>query len=204
MGLHSGSVAITRYKIDGDPIENPLNLVRNGLATHIIKEIDDEARLYSAGWTSLTDPFKPFFDDSSFSIGAYFVFALRIEKKTIPARIVRKYYLQELDRRLTESNREHFSRNEKKLIKENVIQNLSVRIPATPSVYELLWNTENGLLTFLSNQKAANEELETLFAKSFNLRLIRLFPYTMAEFNTNLTHDQRDALSTLTVTTFDH
>ncbi len=203
MGLLSGTLAVTRYKIEADDGQIPLSNILRGLDLHKITEIDDEARLYTAGWTSLTTPFKPDFSDSSFVVGTYYVFALRIEKKTIPARIIYKHYQQELARRLQESGREHFSRNEKNLIKEAVIQKLSLRIPATPSVYELFWNTETNIVTFLSNQKVANEELETLFAKSFNLRLIRLFPYTMAEFHPTLTHAQRDELAALGVNTFD-
>ena len=39
---------------------------------------------------------------------------------------------------------------------------------------------------FFSNLKAANEELETLFSESFNLSLIRMFPYTAAEMDADL------------------
>ncbi|MEJ2167882.1 MAG: exonuclease, partial [Desulfobacterales bacterium] len=79
---------------------------------------------------------------------------------------------------------------------------LNLRMPATPKVYDLVWNHENSVAWFFSNLKAANEELETLFSKSFNLSLIRLFPYTAAELSAELTDTQRDELQKLSPTHF--
>jgi hypothetical protein len=77
-----------------------------------------------------------------------------------------------------------------------------VRIPATPNIYDLVWNYEDSVVWFFSNLKAANEELETLFAKSFNLSLIRLFPYTAAELSSDLSDSQRDKLQKISPTQF--
>jgi hypothetical protein len=83
-----------------------------------------------------------------------------------------------------------------------VIHTLSLRIPATPNVYDLIWNYEDASVYFFSNLKEANEELETLFAKSFKLTLIRLFPFTMADLNAGLNDADRDILSKLSPTRF--
>lgn len=48
-----------------------------------------------------------------------------------------------------------------------------------------------------STQKSANEELETLFTKSFGLNLIRLFPYTLAELGAGLSESEQEALAGL-------
>jgi len=55
-------------------------------------------------------------------------------------------------------------------------------------------------LYFFSTLKSANEELETLFLKTFNLSLIRLFPYTMAELQMKLTNRQKDLLLNISPT----
>ena len=82
------------------------------------------------------------------------------------------------------------------------MQALSLRIPATPNIYDLIWNYEDASVFFFSNLKEANEELETLFTKSFQVTLIRLFPFTLADFNVGLADPERDVLSTLTQTRF--
>ncbi|MGD9877543.1 recombination-associated protein RdgC [Desulfococcus sp.] len=202
MGILSSTVSITRYRVDGK-IEAPvLENITRGLAGNAITEIDDEASEKSVGWTALENPFRPDFSGSSFVIGAYLVFSLRIDKKTIPAKIVKKHYQIALARRMTDTGRDHLTKSEKQEIKEGVVQGLSMRIPATPNVFDVLWNIEGQSLWFYSTQKAANEELETLFAKSFKCNLIRLFPYTVAELTAGLSDVERDALATLTPTRF--
>lgn len=202
MGLLSSTVSITRYRVEGE-IEKPvLETIANGLKRNTITEIDNDNVEKAAGWTSLENPFNPDFEGSSFVIGAHLVFSLRIDKKSIPQKVVKKHFTVEVAKKLAESGRDHLSKNEKQLIKESIIEKLSRQIPATPNIYDLVWNQEESLLCFFSNQKAANEELETLFSKSFKLSLVRLFPYTMADLMSGLSGEDRDVLSKLSPTTF--
>ena len=94
------------------------------------------------------------------------------------------------------------SKTEKKVIKDHVVNTLCLRIPATPNIYDLVWNYEAGILWFFTSLKAANEELETLFSKSFKLSLIRMFPYTSAILTCDLKDAQKDMLAKLSPTTF--
>jgi len=200
MGLSSASVSVTRYKVEGR-LENPvLEAIADGLRKNTLTEIDHDVSEKTAGWTSCENPFKPDFEGSSFAVGEYLIFSLRIDKKQIPSKVVKKLYTRETEKRLAETGRERLSRNEKQAIKEQIIHDLSLRVPATPSVYDLVWHYENASLWFFSNQKAANEELETLFAKSFGLSLIRLFPYTVADLVSGLSDADRDVLSALSPT----
>ena len=197
MGLLSSTVSLTRYRVDGK-VENPLmeNIAR-GLREKTLSDIDSEPLDKAVGWTSFGSPFHPDFEGNSFVIGTQFLFSLRIDKKSIPAKVVKKHLDMEIARRLKETGREHLSRNEKQAAKEHVLNVLSLRIPATPSIYDLLWSYEESVLWFFSTQKSANEELETLFTKSFGLTLIRLFPYTIAELSAGLSEKEREALSGL-------
>jgi hypothetical protein len=103
---------------------------------------------------------------------------------------------------LAENGRDFISTSEKKLIKETVIHNLCLRMPATPNIYDLIWNYENGKLWFFSNLKSANEDLEDLFSQSFKLSLIRLFPYTSADVTAGLSDTERDILNKLSPAKF--
>ena len=197
MGLLSSSVSITRYQVRGD-IEKPvLDFITRGLKKHAITEIDDDAVEKSVGWTSFEKPYAPDFSDRTFVIGTYLIFSLRIDKKNIPSKLVAKQYTMESNRRLARTGRRIISGNEKKMIQEQVLHALSLKIPATPNVYDLVWNLENRTLWYYTNLKAANEELESLFAASFNLSLIRMFPYTSAEFTAGLSNSQKDRLHQL-------
>jgi DNA recombination-dependent growth factor C len=202
MGIMSSNVSLTRYQVDGKLAESVIETVAAGLKQNTIIEIDDEDTEKSVGWTSFDAPYRPNFEGSSFVVGPLFVFSLRIDKKNVSTKIINKRYSIEMARKLAESGREYLSREEKKLIKDAVVHALLARIPATPAVYDVLWNYEDGQLWFFSNQKAANEALETLFSKSFRLTLIRLFPYTAATLTAGLSDAQRDALSGLSPTRF--
>ena len=202
MGIFSSSVSITQYHVEGKLQEPILETVANGLKKQAVEEIDNESSDKAIGWACFDDPFITDFNQSPFLIGTHLVFSMRIDKKSIPAKVVQKHYSLEMKKRLKNSGREFLSKTEKKEIKDHVLHILNLRIPATPNIYDLIWNYESNTLWFLSNLKGANEELETLFTRSFKLKLIRLFPYTMAALTSPLSDMEKDAVSQLTPTRF--
>ena len=202
MGILSSAVSITRYKVEGKLKEPVLETILNGLEQNSVSEIDDDVAERAVGWTSFESPYNPDFRGSSFDYGSYLSFSLRIDKKTIPPKVLKKYRDIESARRLAESGRTYLSKDEKQSIKENVTTLFHRKLPATPHVYDVLWNLNGSRLLFFSNLKVANEELETLFFKSFRLTLIRLFPYTIADLTVDLSPDERDRLLNLTPTSF--
>ncbi len=202
MGLLSSSVSITQYKVEGK-LPAPINeSVLEGLKKNLIADIDNESEEVISGWTSFENPYKPEFKLSEVSIGTQLVFSLRIDKKSIPSKILKKHYFTEMAKRLAETGREYLSKNEKSEIREHVKTVLSLRIPATPNIYDIIWNYEEGKLWFFSNLKSANEEIETLFSKSFKLTLIRIFPFTMAGLLADLSEPEKDRLAKLSPTVF--
>ena len=201
MGLLSPSVSITQYRVEGR-LPSPVNeQVAAALQKNTIDEIDNDASEQTIGWTAFDDPYNPDFEGARFVIDTAWVFALRIDKKSIPAKVLNKHYKMEVAKRLADSGRDYLSKTEKKQLKEHVVTVLSTRIPATPNVYDVLWHYEEGRLWFFSNLKAANETLETLFTRSFKLHLVRLFPYT-AGLNAGLDGPDRDSLDQLKPTLF--
>ncbi|MFO7715375.1 recombination-associated protein RdgC [Desulfosarcina sp.] len=202
MGILSSSVSITQYHVEGKIQDPVLKSVAQGLKKQSVEEIDNASSDKAVGWTCFNDPFNIDFDKGLFLIGPHFVFSLRIDKKSIPAKVVQKHYSLEMNKRLKTSGREFLSKTEKKEIKDHIIHLLNLRIPATPNIYDLIWNYESNTLWFFSNLKSANEELETLFTRTFKLKLIRLFPYTMANLTSPLSDKQKTALALLTPTRF--
>jgi recombination associated protein RdgC len=202
MGLLSSSVSITQYNVEGQ-LPLPVNeAVLAGLQKNSIVDIDNESDEIVSGWAAFENPYRSEFDLAGVSIDTQFIFSLRIDKKSIPSKILKKHYFLEMARRLAETGREYLSKNEKSEIREQVKTTLSLRIPATPNIYDIIWNYEAGKLWFFSNLKSANEELETLFSKTFKLTLIRIFPYTMANLLSDLAEPEKDRLAKLAPTAF--
>ena len=202
MGLLSASNSITRYLVNGHLKKPVLQTVATGLNKNVISEIDDHASDKSVGWTSFEKPYQPDFRGSTYVFGSYLVFALRIDKKSIPSRVVKKHFMMESARRLADSGKQYLSRNEKQTIKDHVVDQLNLKVPATPNVYEVIWHYEDSVLWFFSNLKAPNEELETLFLRSFDLSLVRVIPYTAAHLDPDLTDTEKDLLLKLSPTKF--
>lgn len=202
MSISSSKVSITQYNVQGKLNYQVIDTIADGLTKHTIADIDQQVLERAVGWTSFDKPFQPDFSGSSFVYGNYFVFSLRIDKKNIAAKVLKKHYTIEAARRMSESGRDYLSKTEKKLVKDHVQNALCLRIPATPNIYDVVWNFEESSLWFFSNLKVANEELETLFSKSFRLSLIRIFPYTAADIYSNLKDSQRDELLNISPTQF--
>lgn len=202
MGILSASVSITRYKVEGTINTPVMETVLTGLKKNTIPEIDQEVLETAAGWTSTHQPFFPDFEGSSFVVGSYFIFSLRIDTKRVPSKTIQKYVAIETKKKLVDSGREYLSREEKRMIKDHVTNMLYRRAAAVPGIYDLIWNYEAGSAWFFSNLKSANETVETLFSKSFNLTLMRMFPYTSAFYDADLSDSRRDAMAAATPTSF--
>lgn len=202
MSLLSNSVSITRYQVQGQ-LESPvLETAADGLTKNAISEIDDPSSEKAVGWTSIEKPYQPDFGGSAFVYGNYLIFSLRIDRKTVPPKLVKKHMVIESNRWLTESGRPYLSRSEKERIRDQVMDRLYARVPATPNIYDIVWNYEDTRLWFFSNLKGSNEELETLFLRSFGLTLIRMIPYTAAHYASDLKDTEKDFLLELTRTHF--
>lgn len=197
MSFLSSNVSITNYIVNGQLEEPVAETIFERLSSHVIEDIDGEATDKSVGWTSYDNPFEPDFKGSQFIIGSHFVFSLRIDKKQISPRVILKHYQKELAKKLKETGRDYLNKGEKKAVKDYVITMLYQRIPASPYIYDMVWNYEKSRISFFSNQKTANDEFETLFIKSFNLELIRIFPYTSAFFLQNISDSEKDILNSL-------
>ncbi|MGD9973334.1 MAG: exonuclease [Desulfatirhabdiaceae bacterium] len=197
MSFLSSNVSITNYIVNGQLEEPVAETIFERLSSHVIEDIDGEATEKSVGWTSYDNPFEPDFKGSQFIIGSHFVFSLRIDKKQISPRVILKHYQKELAKKLKETGRDYLNKGEKKAVKDYVITMLYQRIPASPYVYDMVWNYEKSRISFFSNQKTANDEFETLFIKSFNLELIRIFPYTSAFFLQDISDSEKDILNSL-------
>ena len=201
-GILKGTASIVRYKVNGEIENNIIQFVTDKLKENVILDIDEGAQEKSVGWTSTNAPHAPFFEDSSFLIGQYFVFSLRIDKKKIPAKVLKKHVTIESDRRLKFAGKEFISKSERQQIRESVSEMLLLKMHSTPNEYDLMWDYEEKELMFFTTNKSANEELESIFNKSFGFTLIKLFPYTNADLTMDLNVDQRAKLTQLTPQNF--
>lgn len=195
-------MAITRYRVDGRLEGAATETVRRGLKKNVITEIDNEAEDTSIGWTSFESPYFPSFEGSSFLFGSLFIFSLRIDRKSVSSKLIKKHLSIATADRLVKTKKRFLSKDEKTALKEKVMKDLLLRVPSTPSVYDIVWDYENSSLLFFTNLRAANEKIEDLFRRSFTLGLIRIFPFSAADSLAGLSDSDRDILIGLSSTQF--
>ncbi|MCK7512208.1 MAG: hypothetical protein MZV70_54620 [Desulfobacterales bacterium] len=120
-----------------------------GLKKNAIRDIDKDSDLKNqlVGHLSIS-PFSPNFEGSSFLFGNLFVFSLRIDRKSIPAKLLKKFLTLETSKRLEKTKRSFLSKDEKKALKDKVIADLAMRVPSTPNIYDLIWNYEKSRRLF--------------------------------------------------------
>ena len=114
MGLLSSRISITRYKVSGRLDGSVHGIVYKALKRHAIPEIENDGSEAMVGWTSFEYPYTPNFEEYSFVFGAHMVFALRIDKKSIPPKLIQKHYSLEVAKHLADTGRQFLSGNDKK------------------------------------------------------------------------------------------
>lgn len=180
MGILSSAQTITRYKVEGKIDGSILETVRGGLIKNAMPEIQDEHEEVMVGWVPFEKPYNPNFEAYPFQYGTDFVFSLRIDKKSVPAKVLAREHALAIEAKKKDTGRDFLSKNEKRELRDVVFQLLLSKAPFVPTIHEVCWSYEDQSLMLFSSAKAAIEIFETMFLKSFDLKPIRLFPYTMA------------------------
>ncbi len=202
MQLLSSTLSVTRFKVEGRLADPVVETLRKGLSEFAIREIDSKPVEKSFGFTRADLPFTPDFSGDEILFGTNFVFSLRIDKKRIPAKVVKKEQMAMEAEKMARTGRQRLSTAEKKEIKELVVQRLLTRVPAVPNVYDIVWDYENETVWFFSGLKEASEVLESLFSKAFGLTIIKLFPFTWVWFSGSLSHREKDLVKQAVPTLF--
>ena len=202
MGLISSTHSLSRYHVEGTFDGGTMEAVREGLIKNAIPVIESQYDEITAGWVPIESPYTPDFEKFSFIFGTYFLFSMRVDKKSIPLKLIQKHMAIEIEKKKQETGRDFLSKNEKTEIKEMVVDVLMQKMPSIPSVYDVLWDYEGKELFLFTTQKAANELFETLFFKSFNHKAIRIFPYTIVEKLGSFSADRKDRILALSPVKF--
>lgn len=199
MSILKPTKSITRFDVSGLPDIDGQDIsetILHMLNAYSIKEMEIGEEIVW-GWTSLLNTYEPVFDDMSFMTGNFVTVGMRVDRKTIPSKVLKKeIYLAE-KKVMEEKQIPKIGRAMKVMIKESVTANLLKDTPAVPTSYDIVWNVGDQMIYLFSTQKLAREILEEMIRECFNLELTMLFPFTMAEKSA----DEKDIM-TLTQTIF--
>jgi DNA recombination-dependent growth factor C len=181
MGLNKGSVTCTRYKVGGRLPEGFKDFLDQAIRSNLFLEIDDTADEQSVGWVSPYDFLDTKLEYAAYALDPYVALGLRVDRRRVPGAILNKYWRLEMDKAKAMRDGRALARHEREELKEKAHLRLMTRIPPATSFSEMCWDTARGEVILYAAAKSTREIFEDLFHRSFDLNLIPLIPYLLAQ-----------------------
>lgn len=182
MGVFSGTLSYVRYFVEGDLPEDFRTRYLERIQMYATPELTlDNEDEQVHGWASVESildvafaPEKVFFDE-------YILLSFRIDRWKVPPTLLKAYAIEAEKAFLVENQRDKISKRERTQIREKVRLKLKQQVLPTLSATDLCWHPDQGVLRFWTHSSKTNEMMIELFEKTFEVSLVPLSAYTLAE-----------------------
>ncbi len=184
MGILSKTVSICQYRVVGDPPrEGFFDWAAERLAENAFRSIEHSAEEFSIGWVAQDESREGRFSAEKVRRDHYLVFSLRRDQRRLPAALLRAH-VERTEREFLAGHAglRRVPKAKREELKEAVRGALLAKTLPSPAVYDVVWDTRRGLVTFASLNGKVAETFEERFKTTFDgLRLVALHPYARAE-----------------------
>ena len=181
MGIMSNTVSLYQYKVIGEL--KGVAWMKECLSKNQFMPIDTTADEEALGWVNLDDHTSTDFDNENvFSRDPYYVFALRRDQRKVPTAVLKNLVDKACARWLEERpaiSRMPFKR--KAEIRENLHASLLSKTLPVPATYDVVWNTDTGILAVANISERVLDMVEDTFSRTFvGLTLEPIHPMSRA------------------------
>ncbi|HOM29231.1 MAG TPA: recombination-associated protein RdgC [Deltaproteobacteria bacterium] len=170
MGILSNTVSVYQYTVRGGARSLDIGWVKERLTRNSFVPIDTTADEESTGWVTLDDHSVSDFDnENAFWREPYLAFTLRRDQRKVPAPALRAAFERECARWLEE--RPGYTRvpaKRKIEIRETLHASLLSKTLAVPTTWDVVWNTETGILTAGAVSVKVLDLVEDRFHRTFD------------------------------------
>ncbi len=183
MGFTSGSASFTRFKITDDIPEALWADIPARLKQFAFMDIDNLPDERAWGWVNIDDMLDPSWHMSPPQKAHYLAFSLRLDTRRVAPAVLKKHRtlaVREEEAKAKAEGHKFVPRSLIKEIKEAVRHKLLVRSLPIPAEFNVIWNIQTGIVYFASTQTQMLAMFTELFAKTFELDLEELTPYSLA------------------------
>jgi DNA recombination-dependent growth factor C len=178
----SGTFSGRRFRAEGKVPPNPGEQFAKALRRHAFAPIDPASdRTRALGWVNPRQILDAAVTWHRCEFGGWIVLGLRADQRRVSRPILRARLAQAEADRLRERGRERIGREERAQLAKAIEAEMLAQTPPTTTVHELAWNPTAGVVWFSSTAQRANEEMQDLFEKTFDMHLVPLVPFTVAE-----------------------
>ncbi len=175
MGLLKGTLTFSRYRVNGSRPANFSALIDERLKKYAFRESAAQGEEDNTGWTALENILDTDFKSGGHVLGDYLLFSLRIDRKTIPASLLKIRLLEGEKTLRAESGGKRIYREQRDALKEQIRTQLLSNSHPIPSFHGVCWSVSKNMLFFSSLTEKAAEEFQDLFKRSFGLTV---YPFT--------------------------
>ncbi|MFB3924526.1 MAG: recombination-associated protein RdgC [Syntrophales bacterium] len=177
MGLLKGTLTFSRYRVAGDLPPDFPGFVNRQIRKYSFQDIARGVDEISMGWTSIENVLDTAFEYANYAQGDYLLFALRIDRRKVPASLLRIKTRQAEKEYLAETGQKRLYTDKRRDIKEAVRLELLSRSLPTPSLHDVCWCVSKKWLIFGTNSEGTAELFEKLFEQTFHLKLLPFRPW---------------------------
>lgn len=168
MGLIRARLTARRFKVDGELPEHFREAYRDQLQAYAFQEPPVPQKEEVVGWTHIHDMMNSDFSDfNKWYIDRWILFALRIDKRTLPGAKVKAELNHRCQAWAQERGIERCPSSVRAELKEELESEWIPRqIPKT-TMHEVVWDVHNGLLYLSSHSDSAADEFRKRFFRTF-------------------------------------
>ncbi|MCX6123694.1 MAG: recombination-associated protein RdgC [Proteobacteria bacterium] len=175
MSVYQGSLAITRYRIIGNPGKTTIASLSKLIAPYIAPRlrVDGPAKPESVGWVRPltasdedTVSEDSHWDMSDCHVDDSFLLRLRYERRKVPSSLVQTLYRNKIRDHLQETGKA-MARAERQEFKVQLITDLTKRTLPMIQFTDGLWRQQAGELFIFTTSNSVRQRFEQLFHQTF-------------------------------------
>jgi hypothetical protein len=185
MGILSNTASICQFRVQGNTAAADLFAwAGERLNGGGFRSIDHTAEELSVGWVHIDDTKESsFVSPGTFQRDHYIAFSLRRDQRRVPATLFSAHMeMAEREFLIAHPGLQRVPKQKKEELRDAVRGALLAKTLPAPSIYDAVWDTRTGLVTFASLSPKMVEQFENLFKQTFEgLRLVAVHPFARAE-----------------------
>jgi len=173
MALLSGGMTARRFRVVGDLPANWRDVFRERLQKMAFREGGEkQGKEELEGWVEVQNLLDASFDDfNRWLFDTYVVFALRVDKKSLPAKLFKATVQKKCEAWCEERGVTRCPGAVKKEIKENLEKEWLARTLPRVATSEICWNVTEGWLVIDTLSESTGDRIRTRFHRTFGLEL---------------------------------
>jgi len=170
MPILTGAMGARRYRVIDQPDPPPRERWLEALNEHAFREPPSAAKGgENQGWVSLHNLCMTELQHEDCFYNQYLCFALRMDKKAVPGKLLKALLGLRMRDWMAEMNRERVPAAVKAELKDQLELELLPRQLPSVAAHDVAWDLTNQVVWFFNNSNKANEVFRILFAQTFHL-----------------------------------